>query len=77
VLADHTKLGKRGLVRVCPLDQLSLFITDARAAPEQLMSLRRAGLEVIAAELATAGIVAPGRPGKGSRERLAEGQLEP
>ena len=77
VLADHTKLGKRGLVRVCPLDQLSLFITDARAAPEQLMSLRRAGLEVIAAELPTAGIVAPGRPGKGSRERLTEGQLEP
>jgi DeoR/GlpR family transcriptional regulator of sugar metabolism len=66
VLADHTKLSKRGLVRVCPLEQVSLLVTDARAAPEQVVSLRRAGLEVIVAELQTAGIEAPGkRPVKG------------
>jgi DeoR/GlpR family transcriptional regulator of sugar metabolism len=77
VLADHTKLGKRGLVRVCPLEQLSLLITDARAAPEQLASLRRAGLEVIVAEAPVVDIVARGMASRGAMEVLAEGRSEP
>jgi DeoR/GlpR family transcriptional regulator of sugar metabolism len=68
VLADHTKLGKRGLVRVCPLEQLSLLITDARAAPEQLTSLRRAGLEVIVAEVPVVDIAARGMASRGAGE---------
>ncbi len=77
VLADHTKLGKRGLVRVCPLEQLSLLITDARAAPEQLGSLRRAGLEVIVAEAPVVDIAARGMASRGAAEVLAEGRPEP
>ena len=71
VLADHTKLGKRGLVRVCPLEQLSLLITDARAAPEQLASLRRAGLEVIVAEAPVVDIVVRGTASRGAMEVAA------
>jgi DeoR family transcriptional regulator of aga operon len=76
VLADHTKLGKRGLVRVCPLEQVSLLVTDARAAPEQLTSMRRSGLDVVVAELPTTGNPVRERARGGGKERLAEGKLE-
>jgi len=64
VLADHTKLGKRGLVRVCPLNQVHLLITDAQATPEQVESLARAGLEVTIAEQPGADIAGPRGAGK-------------
>ena len=32
LLADHTKLGRRALVPVCPLDSISRLITDTGAA---------------------------------------------
>jgi DeoR/GlpR family transcriptional regulator of sugar metabolism len=70
VLADHTKLGKRGLVRVCPLNQVPLLITDAQAAPQQVEPLARAGLEVIIAELPSADIAWPRGAGKGVRGGL-------
>ena len=70
VLADHTKLGKRGMVRVCPLNQAPLLITDARATPEQVEPLARAGLEVIIAEQPSVDIAGPGGTGKGVRSGL-------
>jgi DeoR/GlpR family transcriptional regulator of sugar metabolism len=70
VLADHTKLGKRGLVRVCPLDQVHLLITDAQAAPEQVEPLVRAGLAVTIAEQPGADVGALGRAGQGVRNGL-------
>jgi DeoR/GlpR family transcriptional regulator of sugar metabolism len=77
VLADHTKLGKRGLVRVCPLEQVHLLITDARAAPEQVGSLRRAGLEVIVAEQPIVDIGTPRRASNGAGRGLAAEPSEP
>jgi len=77
VLADHTKLGKRGLVRVCPLEQVDVLITDARAAPEQVALLRRAGLDVITAEQPNADIAVPRRTGMGEARDLSGGPSEP
>ncbi len=50
VLADHTKLGKRGFARVCPLNRVNLLITEEMASPDQLQPLARAGLEVVIAK---------------------------
>ena len=50
VLADHTKLGVRGLARVCPLDQIHILVTDLHADLEKRQPLTRAGIEVIVAD---------------------------
>lgn len=50
VLADHTKLGVRGLARVCPLDQVHTLVTDSQADLEKVQPFVRAGLEVVVAD---------------------------
>ncbi|MBV9329367.1 MAG: DeoR/GlpR transcriptional regulator [Chloroflexi bacterium] len=45
-LVDHTKLGQVGLATFAPVAMLSLVITDQAADPEQVATLRAAGVEV-------------------------------
>lgn len=45
-LVDHTKLGRVGLATFAPITRLSLVITDRAADPEQVVALRKAGVEV-------------------------------
>jgi len=53
VLADHTKLGARSLCRVCELGRIHLLITDRHPANAPMLTkLRRAGVEVVEAEVA-------------------------
>ena len=49
-LADHTKLGRVSLTRICPLSTVNRLITDQKADPTQVEALKQAGLEVIIAE---------------------------
>jgi DeoR/GlpR family transcriptional regulator of sugar metabolism len=47
VLADASKFGRRGPVRVAAVEQISCLITDEAAPPEELTALRRRGVDVI------------------------------
>jgi DeoR/GlpR family transcriptional regulator of sugar metabolism len=49
VLADHSKIGKLTFARFSLLSEIQLLITDSDAEPEQLASLRQAGLQVLVA----------------------------
>jgi DeoR family transcriptional regulator of aga operon len=46
VVADSTKLGRVVFASICPLSSVDELITDSGADPEQLESLRTAGLTV-------------------------------
>jgi DeoR family transcriptional regulator of aga operon len=48
-LADSSKLGRPGFTTIVPLSQVDVLITDAGASPEQLATIRAAGIEVIVA----------------------------
>lgn len=48
-LADSSKLGRYGFTTIVPLSQVDVLITDAGASPEQLATIRAAGIEVIVA----------------------------
>ncbi|MCH8475621.1 MAG: DeoR/GlpR family DNA-binding transcription regulator [Opitutales bacterium] len=43
---DSGKVGRRSVSRLCDLDRVDLLITDRKASPEILDSLRQRGLEV-------------------------------
>ena len=47
VLADSSKIGNIGLVKIADLDQIDLLITDKQADAKEIQSLRRKGLKVI------------------------------
>lgn len=47
VLADASKLGKVAPHRVCGLDEVSAFVTDAEPPEQQLAQLRQAGARVL------------------------------
>lgn len=47
VLADSSKIGNIGLVKIANLDQIDLLITDKQADAKEIANLRRKGLEVI------------------------------
>ncbi len=48
VLADHSKVGRRSMCRVCGLEQVDLLVTSARDEPNSaLKSLQESGLEVL------------------------------
>jgi DeoR/GlpR family transcriptional regulator of sugar metabolism len=47
VLADSSKLGRRGPVRVAGIEQVSCVITDDAAPAASLAALREAGVEVL------------------------------
>lgn len=41
LIADHSKIGKKGLVKVCNLSDIDVFITSKGADPQALEELRR------------------------------------
>jgi DeoR family transcriptional regulator of aga operon len=48
VLADATKIGRVALAQVCPMSEVDVLITDARAAPDALDEIRSQGCQVLA-----------------------------
>ncbi len=50
VLADSSKVGKRGFGRICGLEHINAFITDINIEKEDLIDLEKAGVDVIIAE---------------------------
>jgi DeoR family transcriptional regulator of aga operon len=49
VLADSTKFGRRGLGKVCSLDQVQYIITDSGVSPGIVDALEERGIKVIIA----------------------------
>ncbi|EDM36062.1 transcriptional regulator, DeoR family protein [Pedobacter sp. BAL39] len=49
VLADSSKFGKRGLGKICGLDQIQYIITDSRISEETKKSLEEKGVNVMIA----------------------------
>ncbi|MGI8634349.1 MAG: DeoR/GlpR family DNA-binding transcription regulator [Segetibacter sp.] len=50
IMADSTKFGKRGLGRICSLDQIQYIITDAGVPAATVELLDEKGIKVIIAE---------------------------
>jgi DeoR/GlpR family transcriptional regulator of sugar metabolism len=46
VVADSSKIGRRGLTRIVPIDAVDVLVTDAAADPEQVREIRAAGIDV-------------------------------
>jgi DeoR family transcriptional regulator of aga operon len=46
VLADSTKIGKRGFSRICTLDKVQHIVTDDGIAPETVRNLEESGVRV-------------------------------
>ena len=51
LLADHSKFGRRALVRVAPITAVQRIITTPGVDPDELAAIRDLGIEVIVAEL--------------------------
>ena len=49
LLADHSKFGHDSLVRVAPLDAVSVIVTSASCDPSLVASIRELGIDVILA----------------------------
>lgn len=47
VLADHTKFGKRGIGKVCDLDQVQYIVTNAGVSSETVRALEDRGIQVL------------------------------
>ncbi|MDC8831939.1 DeoR/GlpR family DNA-binding transcription regulator [Alteromonas gilva] len=50
VLADSTKIGVKGNLIFCGLDEVDTIITDSNAAPEALDKIRQRGINVVVVE---------------------------
>lgn len=50
ILADSSKFGKRGLGKVCDLNQISIIVTDNKVSPVIVKALRNKNIQVIIAE---------------------------
>jgi DeoR/GlpR family transcriptional regulator of sugar metabolism len=50
---DHTKLERRSVAELCPLEMVHTLITDSGASEESIAALRARGLEVLVAPLET------------------------
>ncbi|TPE42435.1 DeoR/GlpR transcriptional regulator [Pontibacter mangrovi] len=50
VLADSTKFGRRGLGKVCSLDQVHYIVTDSGVQPSVVDALEERGIKVIIAK---------------------------
>ena len=50
VLADSSKFGRRGLGRVCSLEQVQYIITDNGVQPNTVEQLEERGIKVIIAK---------------------------
>lgn len=46
VLADSSKVGNIGLVKIAEIEQIDMLITDKDADPKEIASLRRKGLKI-------------------------------
>lgn len=46
VVADSSKLGQRAFVRVCPVDEVDILVTDDHAPDDIVTKFERAGVEV-------------------------------
>jgi DeoR family transcriptional regulator of aga operon len=46
VLADSSKFGRRGLGKICPLDDFDQIITDSGAPAHFIKALEEKGIEV-------------------------------
>lgn len=49
IVADGSKLGAVAFVKLCPIDQVDLVVTDIDAPPAQVAALRAAGVDVLQA----------------------------
>ncbi len=49
VLADSTKIGRRGLGKVCNLEEVQYLVTDSRISPKTVRQLEERGLQVLIA----------------------------
>ena len=49
VVADSTKLGRRGFTPIVPLSAIHVLVTDDQADPSQVKRMREMGIEVILA----------------------------
>jgi DeoR family transcriptional regulator of aga operon len=47
IVADSSKIGRSALAAICPLDAIDELITDTAAPAEQVVELRKGGIEVI------------------------------
>lgn len=47
VLADHTKFGKRGIAKICELDQIHYIVTDQHTSADTIKSLEERGIKVL------------------------------
>jgi DeoR family transcriptional regulator of aga operon len=50
VLADSTKFNKRGLGKICNLEQVQYLITDDKVSPKDIKFLEERGVQVIVAK---------------------------
>lgn len=46
---DHTKLGRKSMSALCPVEEMDVLVTDAGAPPDLVAALRQRGVEVILA----------------------------
>jgi DeoR family transcriptional regulator of aga operon len=49
IVADSSKLGQRAFARVCPVEEISVVVTDRDAAPETLAAFTERGINVVTA----------------------------
>lgn len=49
IVADSSKLGAVAFVRLCPIDQIDILVTDSGAPAAQVAALQSAGVDVILA----------------------------
>lgn len=49
VVGDSSKIGKSAFVRICPLEDIDVLVTDEDADPEAVAELTAAGVEVLLA----------------------------
>lgn len=47
VVADSSKVGRRGFTPICAIDEIDVVVTDGDADPDEIERLRAAGVEVI------------------------------
>ncbi len=47
ILADHTKFGRRGLGKICNLDDVDCIVTDRKTSTEYISQLEDIGIRVI------------------------------
>lgn len=50
VLADSSKFNKRGLAKICTLDQIHYIVTDAKISDRMVRALQELGIKMVIAE---------------------------